>query len=199
MLVHDVIKIKYSRQGYLPNYPPHLISDEEMCRAFLDTEGSGDSLSYFRDNYPCLFEDDEPVKDAEGNDMIDPATGEVITWNSRYDDLVNYIASELNSFMESKDDDKRLPDWIYAYMAGSVVSVNSTQRDIHDLLVMLDIDNLDDEFLSNCCKLCYKVSEWWLKRVPEDINKFRPPALFGEPHVLKQLKLAELGLSRQVV
>ena len=35
MLVHDLIKIKLVRAGYLPNYPYHLISDKEMCEAFI--------------------------------------------------------------------------------------------------------------------------------------------------------------------
>lgn len=37
-LVHDLIKIKYVREGYLPNYPYHLISDSEMCDAFINNE-----------------------------------------------------------------------------------------------------------------------------------------------------------------
>ena len=40
-LIHDAIKIKYIELGYLPDTPYHLISDAEMCDAFLhrDTEG----------------------------------------------------------------------------------------------------------------------------------------------------------------
>ena len=33
--IHDIIKIKYVREGWLPNWPYHLISDQEMCDAFL--------------------------------------------------------------------------------------------------------------------------------------------------------------------
>lgn len=208
MLIHDVIKIQYSRQGYLPNYPPHLISDEEMCKAFLDftNEASFEEsteYSYFKDNYPCLFDDDEVVtqRNPDGTEepVIDPETGEPVTWKSRYYSLVKFIAKELDTFSKSIEEDKRLPDWVYSYMLGSVVSVNSSQPDIHDLLVMMNIDNLDDEFLSNCCKLCWKVSEFWIRRTPGDLSNLRPPGLFGEPHVIKQLKLSELGLVRQVI
>ena len=38
--VHDVIKIKYAREGYLPDLPYHLISDEEMCDAFINLPDS---------------------------------------------------------------------------------------------------------------------------------------------------------------
>ena len=38
MFTHDVIKQMYTLEGYLPNYPPHLISDEEMFEAFLPTK-----------------------------------------------------------------------------------------------------------------------------------------------------------------
>ena len=36
--LHDTIKIDLIRQGYLPNYPYHMISDIEMCKAFLDVD-----------------------------------------------------------------------------------------------------------------------------------------------------------------
>ena len=49
-IIHDVIKMNYIRMGYLPDYPYHLISDKEMCDAFLN---DGD-FSYFADNYPCV-------------------------------------------------------------------------------------------------------------------------------------------------
>lgn len=207
MLIHDVIKIQYSRQGYLPNYPPHLISDEEMCKAFLnftDIESFENSseYSYFKDNYPCLFTNEVvKVRNSDGSysDLVDEITGEPITWKSRYYDFVKYVSDQLDAFIASSDDQKKLPDWIYAYMIGSVVSVNSPQPDIHDLLVMMGIDNLDDEFLSNCCELCWKVSDWWIRRTPGDVSQLRPPGLFGEPHVIKQLKLSELGLSMQVI
>src|SRR5574343_441788 len=35
MFIHDIIKMEYVRQGYLPNFPYHLISDQEMFDAFI--------------------------------------------------------------------------------------------------------------------------------------------------------------------
>ena len=52
MLVHDILKIRYSDDGYLINYPPHLISEEEMFDAFMNASGEG----YFTDNYPYMLE-----------------------------------------------------------------------------------------------------------------------------------------------
>ena len=38
MFIHDLIKIKYIREGYLPNYPYHMISDEEVFNAFINPD-----------------------------------------------------------------------------------------------------------------------------------------------------------------
>lgn len=38
MFIHDTIKIEYIRQGYLPDFPYHLISDREMFDAFIVDE-----------------------------------------------------------------------------------------------------------------------------------------------------------------
>ena len=47
MLVDDNIKISLTEQGYLMNYPYHMISISEMCEAFMNnttaTPGSLDS------------------------------------------------------------------------------------------------------------------------------------------------------------
>ena len=47
-LLTDYIKIKYSQEGYLPNYPYHLLSDKECMNAFLSGEVVSDLtiLSY---------------------------------------------------------------------------------------------------------------------------------------------------------
>ena len=74
--IHNNIKIKYVNLGYLPNWPYHLISDEEMFDAFMsnvvidksecrydETSKSyvGSKLEsgqgFFFDNYPLLDEE----------------------------------------------------------------------------------------------------------------------------------------------
>lgn len=177
--LHDIIKIQFVREGYLPNYPPHLIDDCEMLDAFLrysdwNSFESDDSPMYFRDYYPLLSDD----------------------LKEKYIDLMESIMYYIDQFKESEDDVRKLPDWVYSYMLGSVISVNSNILDIHDMLVSMGIDNLDDEFLPNACDMCYKVSESWLSKIPKVQLGKRVPTIFGEPHVIKSLRLTTVS-SRQ--
>lgn len=181
MNVNDVVKIRFTREGYLPNYPPHLISDNEMCDAFLkygeDSEDNWNAFkssidaSYFKDNYP----------------LIDS------TLESEYRTLVSNIAYHLNNYKSSTDDNRKLPDWIYSYMLGCVISVNSSQLDIHDMLVSMDTDNIDDIYTKEAAAACYKYSQAWLGRLPSSNLDHRPPTMFGEPHVIKYLRLLDVG------
>ena len=182
MFVHDIIKIRLSREGYLPDYPPHLISDEEMCDAFLpyvydkdDPESGFDAcmnatLNYFRDNYPLV---------------ADNLSQEYVT-------LVSEIAYHLNMLKTSTEVDFALPDWVYSYMLGTTLSVNSDIKDLHDLFVLLHTDNLYDEFTAQCSNACYKESVYWLGKLSATQKEHRPPTMFGEPHVIKSLRLKEL-------
>lgn len=179
MITHDVIKIQLSREGYLPNYPPHLISNEEMCNAFLPYDYDDDDplsgyddcmateLNFFRDKYPLVHPQ-----------LID-----------EYKELVSNIAYHLNTLKTSIDDDAVLPDWVYSYMIGSVITVDSDVRDRHDLFVMLGTDNLFDEFNFDCCRACYSESKQWIGKLPESQRIHRPPTLYGEPHVIKSLRV----------
>ena len=56
-LVHDYIKIKYTREGYLPDYPYHMISDDEMIEAFMKSDSDE---GFFFDNY---YVKDESLKE----------------------------------------------------------------------------------------------------------------------------------------
>ena len=57
ILVHDYIKIKYTREGYLPDYPYHMISDDEMIEAFMKSDSDE---GFFFDNY---YVKDESLKE----------------------------------------------------------------------------------------------------------------------------------------
>jgi hypothetical protein len=182
MFVHDIIKIKLSREGYLPDYPPHLISDAEMCDAFLPyTYDADDPLSgfdacmdteinYFRDNYPLVA----PSLDKE------------------YKQLVADIAYYLNELKTTTLDDYALPNWVYSYMIGSTLSVNSDIHDLHDMFVMLGTDNLYDIFNAECSEACYIESAKWITKIPKNKRVHRPPTMFGEPHVIKSLRIKSL-------
>jgi len=178
-LIHDVIKIKYVEEGYLPNYPYHMISDIEMCDAFMPEAGDG----YFQVNYPCL-------------DM---------SLDVFYNYLVEAIRWHIQQLKDLKEVDYKLPNWIYTYMLGKVISVNSPVLDIHDLISLLGVDNLDDEFGTEQSAACLQESINWLRktRIIENpisvvygdetiiIDMYRPPSQFGEPHVIKSVRLRD--------
>ena len=165
-IIHDHIKIQYVREGYLPNIPYHLISDEEMCRAFMGSPGD-DYWSYM---YPCPDDNLQTYYDALKAD---------ISWH-----LEDLLSHEYDPYYS-------LPDWVYSYMMGKVISEHSPQYDKHDLLVMLGVDNLNDIFTPDAAERCYEVSQQWLRKIPPDQLVHRPPTIFGEPHVLKALRLRQ--------
>lgn len=167
MIVVDDIKIKYVREGYLPNWPYHLISNEEMCNAFLSISSDGQYSGYFIDNYP----------------LVDRSLGEP------YNNLVSALQYHINYFLSSTDPNATLPDWVYSYMLGNVISVNSDVIDIHNLLVLLNADNTDDIFTPITARLCYNESKMWIRKLPPDEAEHRPPTIFGELHVIKSLRL----------
>lgn len=190
-LTHDIIKIKYTRLGYLPNYPYHLISDEEMFNAFINlsgddsTSGSGDiseEEKFFNDNYPNPF--------AEEDIEFIGAGGEKISLRSEYFRLKKYIIDTINQYLANQGtanaENYTIPDWIYTYMLGEVIYNNSEYLDIHDLLVLLDSDNIDNELTPQICMQCYDKSTKYISTLTTGI---RPPTVFGEPHVIKQLRL----------
>lgn len=168
-MIHTIIKINLSKEGYLPNLPPHLISDSEMCDAFLPKLGSDDheNPSYFYDNYPCISD----------------------SLSAEYEELVSCIDYHINQLRQSTQDMYILPDWVYSYMLGRVVSVNSSIRDKHDLLVLLNLDNIDDNFTEAAALSCLSISREWLRKLPSDRLNHRPPTMFGENHVIKSLRL----------
>lgn len=202
-LIHDIIKLNYSRLGYLPNYPYHLISDREMFEAFIDLSYEDESSSsissddssqdapenstverFFDDMYPNPFLGEE-------NDLyVEGAGGIKIRLRSEYCRLKQYIVTTINAYLEHCDggdaDLYTIPDWIYTYMLGEVIYNDSEYRDIYDLLQLLHANNIDNELTAEICKQCYLVSTRYISTLTANI---RPPTVFGEPHVIKQLRL----------
>lgn len=171
--IHDVIKIRLSQLGYLPDTPYHLISDEEMCNAFI-----GNDASYFFDYYPC--------NESELSD--------------EYATLVSAIRYHVSQMIQSADENAKLPDWVYSYMLGAVIGPMSDPMDIHDLILPLGVDNIDDIFDSNAMFACLAASKKWLMKIKRvdvqlpdgSILNTRPPTMFGEPHVVKYVRLEDL-------
>ena len=193
MMIHDILKIKYVNLGYLKkNYPYHLISDEEMFNAFIDV-GTGFTSSlidpevrFFDIYYPNPFSPgDEYRRTNSAGDVI-----EVIDIYAEYQRLKDYIATSIKTYLQyygtPEEADHKLPDWIYTYMLGEVVYNQSEYLDIQDTLTLLGCSNIDNEFTKQACAACYATS---LKYISTLKVGLRPPTVFGEPHVIKQLRL----------
>lgn len=195
MLIHNIIKTKYVKLGYLKkNYPYHLISDEEMFNAFIDLGNANfnktttmvdSNVHYFNDYYPNPFEEEDYIytkKNAKGEVVAE------ISLKSVYEELSSYIISEIKSYLSQLGTtmEHELPDWIYTYMLGEVVYQKSEYLDIFDTLNLLGDSNLDNEFTREACVDCYITSSSYISTLTTGV---RPPTIFGEPHVIKCLRL----------
>lgn len=208
-LIHDIVKINYMREGYLPSYNPSFIDDSEMCDAFLpvdlkivgvESDGSDCCCPCFDDGTDRdLSLDDrlrsyyEIVKDSscyffDNYSLPDDGV------KSEYIDLVVAIMYHLYMMKISSDVDTALPNWVYSYMLGATLSENSSQIARHEMLVWLDVDNLYDEFTAEVCKACYRESAYWLSKLAYQSLDHRPPTVFGEPHVIKSLRLKQADM-----
>ena len=164
MFIHDIIKIQYINEGYLPNYPYHMITDKEMFDAFLlKDEG------YFAVNYPLL------------NDSL----------QDEYNALLDGIKSCISSYL---DEGTTIPSWVYSYMLGNTFSVNS---EVYDIMYLYELLNLEsdqtDIFSAELQDQCYRVSTEWLSKLPAKYGS-RPATMFGEPHIIKSLRLASVNV-----
>jgi hypothetical protein len=167
LLIHDIIKIKYVERGYLPDFPYHLISDKEMFDAFI-LSSSG---TFFESTYPCP-----------------------IDFETQYTELITAIKYHITQYLEDQASvtsisKYEIPDWVYSYMLGIVVGPNSTESDRHDLFVLLGMDNIEDEFTSEIYAAIYRISQRWTYKSSITERVHRPPTMFGEPHVIKSLRL----------
>ena len=181
MFLHDTIKIKLSESGYLPNYPYHLISDSEMCDAFIDTSW-------------C-----ELQEDSDGNYVLNPI-GDRQTDNKLFDDYYGFSSddSELNDAYQNLINSicyyilllkiqniQQLPDWIYSYMLRMTISNESESIDIEDLCRIAKLP-VQDAFSNRLYHICLANSINQLQR--SDRLSLRAPTIFGEPHVIKELR-----------
>lgn len=164
MFLHDVIKILYINLGYLPNYPYHLITDSEMFDAFCKDSG------VFADYYPCPGED----------------------LSEAYDTLKAAIDDKISAYLT---DGTEIPEWVYSYLLIQATTYESNEADIAYLYELSGIEPEDTvaQFSENLAKECYAVSTAWIKRLPS-LFATRPATVFGEPHVLKSLRLNQANI-----
>lgn len=169
-LIHDVIKCKYINEGWLPNYPYHLISDDELCDAFMPVDNS---TGFFSSTYPCVSSQ----------------------LSMYYDVLKSALQSEIDKFKASTDIGRCLPNWVYSYMLGEVIGPSSSEADIQDLLSLCGQNTNTAEFGATLAQCCYDTSVAWLNKSAPSAKLSRPATIFGEPHVIKSLRLNQVSLS----
>ena len=167
-LVHDIVKILYSDEGYLPYYPYHMISDEEMIEAFVKSDS-------------CFFDDFYPLPSE--------------AFKLEYDELKQYITLCCDKYLS---EGTTIPDWVYSYMLGKVIGPMSDQKDVHDLFVLLNLDNLYDEFnegiYSSILSVSRKVIGTYSIKSRSSEVEYRPATMFGEPHIIKYLRLEQVSV-----
>lgn len=158
--IHDLIKINFVTEGYLPNYPYHLLSDAEMCDAFLRYSIENNTVKW--DGYFC---DVYKLPDQDELSNTNYATIE-----KAYKNLGITILYYLHELKNSKEPSYTLPDWIYSYMLGKVVGKDSEALDVHDIIYPLGADNIDDDFTDKAAYACYNESKKWLNKTRVNAN-----------------------------
>lgn len=175
MYVYDIIKSMYSMYGFLPNLPYHLISDKEMFDAFMYN-----TVNYFGYYYPNMLHD-------------------TVLGDTPYNDLKTAICYHIDKAVETGASENPYipPDWVISYMLGVPISKRSDLRETSYLNGLLGIYSDSNEFDTITSYHCYYESQRWIKKYikteyaeykGQTIN-VRPPAVFGEPHVVKSGRL----------
>lgn len=218
MFIHNIIKIKYVTLGYLPNIPYHLVSDKEMFDAFIKyqrvigVEGLEQykpdfaADTYYNFNYQIpqfdiinnvpMFDINALSTDERSiaNAIIGELDSEGERQNSAYLKLTRSICMHIDKYISGVSTE--IPDWVYTYMLGVVVSQKSDMLDVHDIISPLGVDNPDDEFDIMAAIACYQTSQTYLEKTVaiSEQKENRPITMFGEPHVIKAIRLKQAAM-----
>lgn len=170
MILVDAIKIKYIQAGYLPDWPYHLISDAEMIDAFIFNE-----YNFFDDNY-----------------KIDSTDEDIMLLFSKLKAEIVYFADKCKTNNSIAD----MPHWVISYMLGAVTCPTSPLKDIDELISLSNLKDLvpSGEMNTLLYRSNAKVSREWIAKLPSSKKEHRPVTIFGEPHVLKSLRLAQVDV-----
>lgn len=187
MFIHDSIKMLYIDMGYLPGYPYYMISDEEMFDAFLKEGG------FFDDFYPCPYSEPFPCTPYPPLDENDQPIEPIPTMFDEYNKLRKYISDTIFDYQSGTIE--TIPDWIYSYMLGNCIGIQSDVLDLYYLNDLLSEDTTKGypEFNEKTATECFKISYAWLKKQPTHVSQ-RPPSMFGEMHVVKSLRLDQANI-----
>ena len=159
--------------GYLTGFPYHMITDKEMLDGFLRKDDEGNYEGYYPDYYYC--------PEGASQDMIDA-----------YDTLTDTIYRLTQSYLT---DGSEIPNWVYSYMMGSTITYTTDEREINYLyqLFYSDTSSADIEFNLQLAEECFATSKEWVQKLPTKVAD-RPPTIFGEPHVIKSLRLRSVDV-----
>lgn len=107
-----------------------------------------------------------------------------------YDLLVQSIKNHLTAYLEQK---VPIPNWVYSYMIGSAISVNSDPLDILYLRSSFNLEDIDAVFDGETSYNCYQESKKWVEKLTVPYEE-RPATMFGEPHVVKSIRLRQVDV-----
>ena len=165
MFTHDIIKINYINEGYLPNYPYHMITDKEMFEAFIGDNG------FFYDNYYLIDESLQGEYDA--------IVASIKTYITRYLNEETPVPDWIYSYM------------LGAVIGPESIEADI---DYLDRMLGIETEGTLAQFSLDTAEGCLEVSKEWLKKLPAGIGDERPPSIFGEMHVIKSLRLQTVSV-----
>lgn len=170
MILFDAIKIQYIQSGYLPDHPYHLISDMELLDAFIINDEN-----FFDDNYNIETQDEELL---ELHKMLK-------------DEIIYHVNQA-----KDNNDISYIPTWVTSYMLGSVICQTSQLKDIDDLISLSNITDVvpAGQFNDILYRSNANISKDWIGKLPSTKKEHRPITVFGEPHVIKSLRLAQVDV-----
>lgn len=152
------------------------------------------------------------INEIEYSSRYYPTTDNLRGYDILYRSICKHIDQYLYGTMIISEDKKSvsrdgiskpIPDWVYSYMLGEVVGPRSDKHDIHDVIYPLGTDNADDDYDNTSSIACYAESrEYLLKTYPKkdmdidtlDRTCIRPITMYGEPHVIKSLRLKQVTI-----
>lgn len=145
---------------------------------------------------------DHPYSMISDSDMFEAFTKDGGYFDSFYpcpdsslQDAYNVIKSDLYSRIEAyKTEGVSLGKWVYSYMLGAAIGPMSDEIDIEYINKLLGTDSsLVTEYNKDTADAVYEVSQDWLKKMSAKYDD-RVPTIFGEPYVLKSLRLASVDV-----
>lgn len=136
----------------------------------------------------------ELPKSSELNEMFGENNVDGVLYSIVHENIrVRYDANTCS--WKDTYDDGNVPDWVYSYMLGSTIGPLSDVQDIQDLATLLNLDTTNSSFDFSLSSCCLDISKKWVSKLSDGKDNHRPPTMFGEPHVIKQLRILQSNIS----